>query len=310
MKEDYLNKIICGYAFSVLKTLPSDLVDCIVTSPPYWNLRDYNADGQLGMEEYFEDFIDKLITIFNECGRVLKKNGTLWVNLGDTYNGDKTGNQDLKNTGVNNSTIVKSKDINIANKSLLMIPERFAINMIDNGWCLRNQIIWHKPNQMPQSAKDRFTVDFEKVFFFTKIDKGYHFEQQLELAHGYDGRKDTEYKGGNKDVSIGKHTRWKHNKNTRIKGQPPNSMHVRREMGIPDEIYYERNVRTVWSVNTKGYSGAHFATFPEELAARMIKAGCPENGLVLDPFMGAGTTGLVARKLNRNYLGIELNLIT
>ena len=187
-----------------------------------------------------------------------------------------------------------------------MIPERFALSMLDNGWILRNQIIWHKPNQMPSSAKDRFTVDFEKVFFFVKQPK-YYFEQQLEPAVGYDGRKDIEYKGGDKDVSIRKHQRWKTHKNVQDKGQQPNSMHLKRAAGIPDEVYYERNVRTVWSINTKPFKEAHFAVFPDTLAERMIKAGCPENGIVLDPFMGAGTTAVAAQSLGRNYIGYELN---
>lgn len=316
-----VNIIYLEQCLSGLKKLPENSVDCSISSPPYWGLRDYGAEGQLGQEADFKEFVAKLIDIYSEIYRVLKPTGTCFVNLGDTFNTVSGRAVQLANGKTPEETMYSSKTgkkkkqalggltknvRDIGNKSLLMIPERFALGMIDNGWILRNQIIWHKPNQMPQSATDRFTVDFEKIFFFVKQSTGYYFEQQLEPAIGYDGRKDTEYKGGNKDVSIGKHTRWK-SKNVQEKGQQPNTMHVKRELGIPDEVYFERNVRTVWSINTKPYSEAHFATYPEKLVERMIKAGCPENGIVLDPFMGAGTTGLVARKLNRNYIGFEIN---
>lgn len=258
---EFLNKIILSDCLEGIKQMPDSIVDCCISSPPYWGLRDYGAEGQLGQEADFKEFVAKLIEIYSEIYRVLKPTGTCFVNLGDTYNGTKQGNTETnKNPKLVTDTFKKERVKSIQNKSLLMIPERFALGMIDNGWILRNQIIWHKPNQMPQSATDRFTVDFEKIFFFVKQSTGYYFEQQLEPA-----------------------------------------------IGIPDEVYFERNVRTVWSINTKPYSEAHFATYPEKLVERMIKAGCPENGVVLDPFMGAGTTAVVAKKLNRNYNGFELN---
>lgn len=305
---EFLNKIILSDCLEGIKRMPDSSVDCCISSPPYWGLRDYGVDGQIGLEENYSEFIAKLIELYIEIQRVLKPTGTCFVNLGDTYNGTKQGNTETnKNPKLVTDSFKKEKVKTIQDKSLLMIPERFAIGMIDAGWILRNQIIWHKPNQMPSSAKDRFTVDFEKIFFFVKQPKGYYFEQQLEPAIGYDGRKDIEYKGGNKDVSIGKHQRWKTHKNIQDKGQQPNSMHLKRAAGIPDEVYFERNVRTVWSINTQPFPEAHFATYPEKLVKRMIEAGCPENGLVLDPFMGAGTTAVVAKKLNRNYTGFELN---
>jgi site-specific DNA-methyltransferase (adenine-specific) len=241
-----------------LQKLPDNSVDCCISSPPYWGLRDYGVDGQIGLEENYSEFIAKLIELYSEIQRVLKPTGTCFVNLGDTYNGTKQGNTETnKNPKLVTDSFKKEKVKTIQDKSLLMIPERFAIGMIDAGWILRNQIIWHKPNQMPQSAKDRFTVDFEKIFFFVKQSTGYYFEQQLEPY------------------------------------TKPN----------PDG----RNMRTVWSINTKPFPDAHFAVFPETLVERMIKSGCPENGLVLDPFMGAGTTAVTARKLNRNYIGYDLN---
>ena len=305
---EYLNKIILGNCLTGIKQMPDNSVDCCITSPPYWGLRDYGVDQQLGQENDFRNFVNNLLDIFLEIKRVLKPTGTCWVNLGDTYNGNKIENtKNNKNPNLVNSNFKKEKYQTIKEKSLLMIPERFAIEMIDAGWILRNQIIWHKPNQMPQSAKDRFTVDFEKIFFFVKQPIEYYFEQQLEKAIGYDGRNDIDYKGGKKDVSIGKHTRWKFHKNIQEKGQQPNSMHIKRAIGELDKVYPMRNMRAVWSINTEPFPEAHFATYPEKLVERMIKAGCPENGLVLDPFMGAGTTAVVAKKLNRNYTGFELN---
>ncbi len=170
-----------------------------------------------------------------------------------------------------------------------MIPERFAIEMIDRGWCLRNQIIWHKPNQMPSSAKDRFTVDFEKVFFFVKQPTDYYFEQQLEpYTEPLDRWAGQMVKGNYKT------------KTEQFAVQERSGRNMR-----PNED--GKNMRTVWSINTEPSTEAHFATYPQRLVERMLKAGCPENGIVLDPFFGSGTTGVYARKVNRNYLGIELN---
>lgn len=299
---DFLNKIILQDCLSGIKQIPDGVVDCSITSPPYWGLRDYGVEGQLGNEDDFNDYISNLIEIYIEIRRVLKPTGTCFVNLGDTYGG--SGNGTTKNVDVDDY-IKNSKQVYVLpngvakssklrggrlNKSLLMIPERFAIRMIDMGWTLRNQIIWHKPNQMPTSVKDRFTVDFEKIFFFVKQPKGYYFEQQLEPytkpMNRWGGIK-LEAKGDSTwDEGTGQAT-------YRNRSMRPN----------PDG----KNMRTVWSVNTKPFSKAHFATYPIKLVERMIKAGCPEGGLVLDPFMGAGTTAVAAKQLNRNYIGFELN---
>lgn len=172
-----INKIYQGDSLRVLNEFPDNFVDLVVTSPPYWGLRNYESEEQLGAESSPEEFIEKLFLIFQECGRVLKPTGTMFINLGDTFNGNKVGNTETnKNKAVVTDSFKKERVKSIADKSLLMIPERFAIKMIDNGWVLRNQIIWHKPNQMPQSATDRFTVDFEKIFFFAKQSTGYFFD--------------------------------------------------------------------------------------------------------------------------------------
>lgn len=283
-----LNKVYQGDALEVLGTFPPRSVNCCVTSPPYSNQRDYEAEGQIGAEKHYSIYIKNLCNIFDQVSRVLINEGTLFVNLGDTYNGNKAGNTSKK--GYKENTIVGgfTKERNeLPLKSLCMLPERFAIEMLNRGWVLRNQIIWHKPNQMPQSAKDRFTVDFEKVFFFTKQSKGYYFKQQLEP---YESKPQP-----------------KRNKNI----EDSNSGYPKGDrFSAGERDYYSRggrNVRTVWSVNTQPLKEAHFAAYPEKLVERCLLAGCPEGGIVLDPFSGANTTGLVALKNSRSYIGIELN---
>lgn len=304
-----VDKIYLGNCLDVLKTFEDNTIDCCITSPPYWNLRDYGCEDQLGLEPDFNTYIQKLTDIFIQVKRVLKPSGTLFINMGDTY-GTKSGNMGSGNPDPKYKHIktmdVKQPNIHL-HKCLLMIPERFSIKMIDEGYTLRNEIIWHKPNQMPHSAKDRFTNDFEKIFFFVKKPMGYYFKQQLEVAFGYDGRNKIEYEGGRKDRSIGKHKRWSHFKNLQDNYQKPDTIHVKRMEGYKDKIYPERNMRTVWSVNTYPCLESHFATFPDKLVSIMVNSGCPENGIILDPFMGSGTTGIVANKLGRHYVGIELN---
>jgi len=313
--ENFLNKIINGNSLEVLKTIPDNSIDCCITSPPYWGLRDYGHEEQLGSEKHFKDFVINLSNVFNEVQRVLKPTGTCFINLGDTYGGSGSGTTKNADTSkyvenskqvyvLPNGTSKASQFRGTAmNKSLCMIPERFAIEMIDRGWCLRNQIIWHKPNQMPSSAKDRFTVDFEKVFFFVKQPTDYYFEQQLEKSITQENRpagvvRDREYDYDSKQAIIQKRKR-------------PNGISVEqsKKMGNVGNcgVNEFRNVRTVWSINTEPSTEAHFATYPQRLVERMLKAGCPENGIVLDPFFGSGTTGVYARKANRNFVGIELN---
>jgi DNA modification methylase len=292
-----LNTILQGDCLQVLKTLPSESVDCVVTSPPYWALRDYGVEGQLGLEPTFQEYITKLCDIFDEVKRVLKKSGTCWVNMGDTYYGVGNNRGNTKtlseiqkgNRGAQGQVQQKWDFSSYPAKSLCMIPSRFAIEMSNRGWILRNEIIWHKPNCMPSGVKDRFTVDFEKVFFFVK-NKKYWFETQYEPhTRLWDARN-----GGNM-ADVG------HKKNGKIeaKNTHPN--------GYPLPNHLGRNKRTVWRVATKPFREAHFATYPEALIEPMIKAGCPLDGVVLDPFIGSGTTGLVAKKQGKNYIGIELN---
>ena len=282
------NTIYQGNSLEVLKTLPDNSIDCCVTSPPYWGLRDYGHDEQLGSEPHFKDFVNNLCNIFDEIKRVLKDTGTCFVNLGDTY-GTQSGSMGTgliePKYGHNETRDFKQPNVNM-HKSLCMVPERFAIEMVDRGWTLRNQIIWHKPNQMPSSATDRFTVDFEKIFFFVKEPMGYYFEQQFEKSLTVGSKSGTWT--GNVKEDTAKISAYNHS----------GSAFVTKE---------DKNMRTVWSVNTEPSSDAHFATYPQKLVERMVKAGCPENGVVIDPFFGSGTTGVYARKVNRDFVGIELN---
>lgn len=303
------NEIIQGDALTEIKKLPDEIIDCFITSPPYWGLRDYGVEGQLGLEKTPEEYVAKLTEIFREVKRVLKKEGTCWLNLGDSYaiNGKSGGDIDLSDGmdiqrgrgRLNEHSVIKPKD-------LVGIPWRVAFSLQADGWYLRQDIIWAKPNPMPESVTDRCTKSHEYIFLLTKSPR-YYFDNEAikEIATGYDGRKDTMYKGGPKDMAGGKHERWKY-KNLQEDGQQPNTMHEKRLVG-EEYLSPVRNKRSVWTITTKPFKEAHFATFPEDLIVPMIKAGCPKGGIVLDPFIGAGTTGVVALKLDRKYIGIELN---
>lgn len=291
-----LNKIYHGDSLEVLKSFEPESVDLIVTSPPYYGLRDYGIEGQLGQEKTPQLYISHLMTIMNECKRVLKKTGSLWVNIGDSYGGtgSKGDCKDPKYKNGRNGQVV-SVSSKLSPKSLLAIPERFVIAMTDSGFIRRNSVIWYKPNCMPSSAKDRFTVDFEYFYFFTKSPK-YYFESQYEPMSHLTKERD------------------KHKFNGAFKGQFTGSPNEKRyqNTGRPIEkpSFYNENgriKRCVWKITTQPYKEAHFAVFPEALVETPIKACCPPNGVVLDPFFGSGTVGVVAKKLGRNFLGIELN---
>ena len=276
LKLDYIYQ---GDALEVLKQMPSESVDMCITSPPYWNMRDYGDKNQLGLEYTTSEFIDNLYNVFHEIKRVLKDEGSLWINIRDTYS------KGVKRCGVKN-------------KSLSMIPERLIIKLLDDGWILRNDIIWHKPNAMPDSCKNRFTVDYEHLYFLTKKDKGYYFKTQYEpYTSNIKSKKDNINNNNDKDKrsALIESKMVRHGAN----GTTLNSPSKWSDKG--------RIKRTTWSISTKAYKEAHFATYPTELIECPIDAGCPEGGIVLDPFMGSGTTGVVAKKQGKHYVGIELN---
>jgi len=302
-----LNKILQGDCLNVLKNMPDESVDMVITSPPYWALRDYGVEGQLGLEKAFEEYIKKLCDIFSEVKRVLKQEGTCWVNMGDTYGGSGMGTWNTEETsgkqvyqipfGQNKSSKLRGTKYD---KCLLQIPSRFAIEMCNRGWILRNEIIWHKPNAMPQSVRDRFTADYEKVFFFVKSKK-YYFEPQYE-PYSEATIKDKRIIRIQAGIKL-KHTRHKNYKTAGV--QDPSNVRDRGYATI--DLERGRNMRSVWRIPTKAFKEAHFAVYPEDLIETPIKAGSPPGGIVLDPFLGSGTTAIVALRLGRQYLGVELN---
>jgi DNA modification methylase len=358
MREDLIDRIFVGDTLEVLKTFPDEFVDCVITSPPYWGLRDYGVEGQIGQERTPEEYVEKLVTIFREVKRVLKKNGTFWLNLGDSYNSHSTGKGNVggiegrRKNKIDNTANTHRGKTGLKDKELAGIPWRVAFALQNDGWILRQDIIWAKSNPMPESVTDRCTRSHEYIFLLSKS-PNYYFDNEAI-------REEPER------VSIRNAT-------------PKEKLLQRTEAGSAyntsfskDKITFGRNKRDVWWVSTKPFKGAHFATFPKDLVEPMILAGCPEfickkcgkpreriieiipnpersqegrthsleeqrmrkspvpekgwqserrevgwtdcgcnagfeSGIVLDPFMGAGTTAVVAKKLGRHYIGIELN---
>lgn len=304
-----MDRIIIGDALECLRELPDEIVDVCVTSPPYYGLRDYGVDGQVGLEKTPEEYIDRLVQIFREVRRTLKKDGTLWIVIADSYAGsgkgrmkDGTHSQDQSKSSDYHNTVGGSLGKTIATgckpKDLIAIPWMLAFALRADGWYLRSDIIWHKPNVMPESVKDRCTKCYEHVFMLAKS-KTYHFDSEAVLvpAH-YDGRKETINKGSSKYAD------------KIVPGKTPQSQHM---AGKPHQRWRfkdgkpVKNRRDVWTVSTRPYKGAHFATFPPELIEPCILAGSRPGGTVLDPFIGSGTTAEVAHRLGRECIGIELN---
>jgi len=312
------NKIITGDVFDILKTLPDKSIHCCITSPPYWNLRDYGTgiwvggdvnckhvrtnkksknnitghknfdkmlgvgdaiqkdvcsycgarriDSQIGLEKTPDEYVKKIVNVFKEIKRILRDDGTVWLNLGDTYSSK-------------NNNGLKPKD-------LIGIPWMIAFALRNDGWYLRQDIIWKKPNPMPESVKDRCTKSHEYIFLLSKNKKYYYdYKSIKEPAKNWGTRDRSKMRNGTIDPKL------KHHGLT----------------GKPDEKNPMKNKRSVWTVVPKSFKGAHFATFPPDLIIPCVLAGCPEGGIVLDPFSGAGTTALVSKMNKRNYIGIELN---
>lgn len=290
-------KIIQGNCLEMLKTLDTESINCIITSPPYWQLRDYNVSGQIGLEENIEEYLEKLMFVMNELYRILKKSGTFFLNMGDTYSNINSkyyqGGKITDNKFSGKLLETKRRKTTIQRKSKMMIPERLVIKMIDKGWILRNEIIWHKPNVLPESVNDRFTNDFEKIYFFTKS-QNYYFQKQYEP---YSKKTLTGFKDG--IMPTGK-------KKILESGESKIAMKKISKPWIAKYSEKGRNMRSVWSIAPKGIREGHYASFPEELVTRCLISGCPEDGIVLDPFLGSGTTLAVAKKLGIDGIGIEL----
>lgn len=273
-----MDTVLLGDSLVILKTIPSDSVHCCVTSPPYYALRDYGTEGQIGREATPEEYIERLVAVFSEARRVLRPDGTFWLNIADTY--CKNAKQGAKQ------------------KDMLGIPWRLALALRQDGWYLRSNIIWEKGNAMPESVTDRCSRSYEHVFQLSKS-KRYYFDRAAiaepvapsTLVRMQSGR------GGS------------HKYAEHVPGQTVQTINRPRKADSisEEELPTHRNKRDVWHINTGSYSGAHFAVFPVKLAETCILAGCPEGGVVLDPFFGSGTTGLAAKCNDRHYIGVEIN---
>lgn len=297
-----VNKIYCGDSLEILKTWPDEFVDMVLTSPPYFNLRDYLVEGQIGLEKTWQEYVGKLIEVFNEVKRVLKPAGTCFVNLADSFNGNKKGNTNLKWEKINTESFEKKKQ-EMCEKSLMMIPERFAISMIDNDWILRNKLVWIKPNAMPESVQDRWKKAHEYIFFFTK-NKNYHFDlDAIRTPHKQVSIKRAEFEQDRNALGLNPNSMGKkYLDNKRYMGMPARMVKLNPLGACPPDYFL---VNT--NCSESDGSDEHYATYPQKLLWPLVKAGCPAGGIILDPFMGAGTTALVAKNLGRNYVGIELN---
>jgi len=284
--------ILHGNCLDKLKELEANSVDCCVTSPPYWGLRDYGVEGQFGLEKTPEEYVDKMVQVFKEVRRVLKDEATIWLNLGDSYatgNGAKNTLSAKQNSNKGSLTNGRKQVSGLKHKDLVGIPWRVAFALRQDGWYLRQDIIWHKPNPMPESVKDRCTKAHEYIFLLSKSAKYYFDNESIKEPAVYTRRRTNITRG----QGYGK-----------AKGMGSKSPD--RDGGF-ECLNGKKNRRSVWTVIAKPFRGAHFATFPQSLVEPCILAGCPKGGVVLDPFFGAGTTGLVAKKHNRNFIGIEMN---
>ena len=283
-------KILNGDCREVLKTMPDCSVHCCVTSPPYFGLRDYKVDGQIGLEQTPDAYVAQLVAVFREVRRVLADDGTLWLNLGDSYSGSGKGPAGNLGKIHNEREIKQTSGIvpdGLKPKDLIGIPWRVAFALQADGWYLRQDIIWHKPNPMPESVKDRCTKSHEYMFLLSKSER-YYFDAEAiaEPSVTNDPRRPYTSVGAKQ---IDGRTEWKSGE----------------RRGGND--FTKRNRRDVWTVATKPYKGAHFATFPPELVRPCILAGCKKGGTVIDPFGGSGTTGQVCEEEGRNSILIELN---
>ena len=281
-----------GDCRQVMRTLPERSIHCCVTSPPYWGLRDYGVDGQLGLESAPEEYVKNMVEVFHEVKRVLRDDGTLWLNLGDSYAGSgkgqtRQGSTDPKR-GKTNGMKLKASSIGcdgLKQKDLVGIPWRVAFALQADGWYLRQDIIWSKPNPMPESVQDRCTKSHEYIFLLSKSAKYYYDADSI------------------KEPTKTKDSSNRDRDSSRLNNTPGRA----RMAGLKTNDYDERNKRSVWTVNTQPFKEAHFAVFHPDLIRPCIKAGCPDGGTVLDPFGGSGTTAMVAEQEGKNAILIELN---
>jgi len=351
-----------GDCLEVLKTLPSESVNCCITSPPYWGLRDYGTgewiggdtncshkrdskqseltqtghrnlegavgdgiykdkckrcgaerkDRQIGLELTPDNYVQKMVDVFREVRRVLRGDGTLWLNLGDTYSAQRwtkkgettTPAQPMNGMSDTWRAIAPTKESGLPDKNLVGIPWRVAFALQADGWYLRQDIIWHKPNPMPESVTDRCTKAHEYIFLMSKNPNYYFDNESIKERSVWDVDGNGTIKRAERQKEGLKSNPTEMKNGIRIKY--PNGKHGDAQQS-PKTIYGKRNKRSVWSVNVKPYKEAHFATFPKELIEPCVLAGCPKDGTILDPFGGSGTTAEVAIENGRNALLVELN---
>lgn len=310
-----------GDALDVVSQLPDGSVDCVVTSPPYYGLRDYGVEGQYGLEESPAAYVETMRALFGEVRRVLVDEGTLWLNIGDSYSRGEGTFTDGPQQSRNGKGVVGPRDLHPSArraagtrsftsvpsaKNLLGIPWRLAFALQDDGWILRNDIIWAKPNAMPESVTDRLSTKHEHLFMFAKRAK-YWFDLDRIREPLLEPERHGHVFGGN-STDVGRRRGNTYTPKTRGQGQWA-SVGNQQDPG-PNGLGANlagRNPGDVWSIPTQPYPGAHFAVMPQTLASRCIQAGCKPGGTVLDPFSGSGTTGLAAAKHGRKYVGIDLN---
>ena len=279
---EHIGKVICGDAIETMKGIPAGVVQCCVTSPPYWGLRDYGITGQIGLESTPEEYITKMVQVFREVRRILRDDGSLWLNLGDSYwgpqgRGSGKGNEHNQKIKQSGGDFLKAKD-------LCMIPARVALALQADGWWLRSVIIWHKPSCMPESVTDRPTTAHEYVYLLAKSESYYYDADAIKEP-------------ATPDKSL------RDRDHTKLNNTPGRT----RMGGLVKNDYVQRNKRTVWTINPEPTPYAHFATFPQKLVEPPIMAGSKAGDIVLDPFSGSGTVGVVAKRLQRKYVLIDLS---
>ena len=287
-------QILQGDCIDSLKKLEDQSINTCITSPPYWGLRDYNGEEkQLGLEDTPEEFVENLVKVFREVKRVLRDDGTVWLNLGDSYagNNSRASNNGRAGYGAVREGVFTKTGKGLKAKDLVGIPWRVALALQQDGWYLRQDIIWHKPNPMPESVRDRCTKAHEYIFLLSKQAKYYFDNEAIKEDSIYAPNK----------------THEKEREKGYYKGKWANPEKGSRHDGSFKAIRDKKNKRSVWKVATKGYKEAHFATYPTALIEPCVLAGCPKDGVVLDPFAGSGTTGIVASNHGRNSVLLELN---
>ena len=329
MQLDHIHR---GNALDILKTFPDESVQTCITSPPYWGLRDYGVAGQLGLEEDPDEYLSIMVEIFREVRRVLRSDGTAWVNMGDSYAGYWGDNYAHKPFGrdraPDESTPPSRPSFNfsashIKPKDMIGMPWRLAFALQADGWYLRQDIIWHKLQAMPESVRDRCTKAHEYVFLLSKSKRYYYDQDAIKERASTEtharyarGRSDegagVNPKAGQNPVrgwqsGKGAHSVLNHNQDRKEETKFPQPKQNSSFSDAVKDVVEYRNKRSVWPISPEPFPGSHFATFPQKLIRPMILAGAPPDGVVLDPFMGSGTVAVVALKSDRHFVGIELN---